>query len=321
MNKTLSALGFHERDVDVDGVRLHLCEGPKSGPPVVLVPGQSMPWDSYQKLMPLLARDHHVIAVDVRGHGESEHTPGRYTFGTCGRDLWRLLETLEVPPAVVCGNSSGGLIGLWVAAEHPARVRALVLEDPPLFSSEWPRMRDDLWASQLFRAIRDTLAKPGPRDIAAVFRDLKIPTQDGKKLMSFPRPLAWVLHRAIRRRQQRAPGQPIDIAWLPLHVRLFVRGLSEYDPDFTVACTDGRICDIDHAALLAKVRCPGVLLQADSFRHPTLGLVGAMDDDDAARAIALAPSLTLERWPSTHVMHLHSPKRYAEVVRRFTHPS
>jgi hypothetical protein len=134
--------------------------------------------------------------------------------------------------------------------------------------------------------------------------------------MSFPRPLAWLLGHAIRRHQARLPGAPVDLSWLPLHVRLFVRGLSEYDVDFTRACTDGRMYDLDHAATLKAVRCPALLIQADSFRHPELGLVGAMGDDDVARAKEALPSLQVERWASTHVVHLAAPKRYVAALER-----
>ena len=132
--------------------------------------------------------------------------------------------------------------------------------------------------------------------------------------MSFPGPLAWLLGGAIRRHQARHPGRPVDLPWLPLNVRLFVRGLSAYDVDFTRACTDGRMCDMDHAAELAAVRCPMMLLQAHSFRHPTLGLVGAMDDADVARAQALKPDLIVQRWPKPHVIHLAAPRAWAEAL-------
>ena len=73
---------FTGHDVLLDGVKHHYVEGPKNGPAVVLVPGQSMPWESYQKVLPLLAPRFHVFALDVRGHGKSQHTPGQYTFSS-----------------------------------------------------------------------------------------------------------------------------------------------------------------------------------------------------------------------------------------------
>jgi pimeloyl-ACP methyl ester carboxylesterase len=304
--------GFVARDVQLDGVRIHYVEGPRQGPPVVLVPGQSMPWESYQRVMPLLARRWHVFVTDVRGHGQSQHTPGAYSFSRCGKGLIAFLEQVVRGPATCAGNSSGGIIAAYAAANAPQLVSGLLMEDPPLFSTEWPRLRDDTWVYDFFVHVVQTLP-----DLAGFFSTLELPSQGGKKLMRFPRPLAWVLGGAIRRRQRAAPGKPVDLWWLPLAVRLFVRGLSEYDVDFTRACTDGRMFDVGpHAELLARVKCQAALIQADSFRTEELGLVGAMGDDDVERAVAALPSLHVERWHSPHVVHLAAPKRYVAALER-----
>jgi pimeloyl-ACP methyl ester carboxylesterase len=304
--------GFVERDAEIDGVRLHYAEGPDAGPPVVLVPGQSMPHESYQRVMPLLARRFHVFALDVRGHGKSQHTPGEYSFGRCGKDLVGFLEQVVRRPALCTGNSSGGIIALYAAAKAPQWVSGLLMEDPPLFSTEWPRIKDDTWVHGFFVHVVKTYP-----DLATFFSTLSIPSKGKLKLMSFPRPLSWLLGGAIRRRQARAPGAPVDIWWLPLAVRLFVRGLSEYDVDFTRACADGRMFDVGpHAELLSAVQCPATLIQADSFRHPELGLVGAMGEEDVARAKQALPALEVERWQSPHVVHLASPRRFVTALEK-----
>ena len=303
------AAGFEQRDVVLDGVRLHYAEGPKAGPAVVLIPGQSMPLESYRKVLPRLRPFFHVFALDVRGHGRSQHKPGEYSFARCGRDLVRFLDEVVREPAFVCGNSSGGLIALWAGANAPGLVRGVLLEDPPLFSAEWPRMRDDTWVYRFFVHVVDTLP-----DLSGFFSTLTVPTQGHKRLITFPRPLAWLLGKSIRKHQRAHPGAPVDLWWLPLHVRLFVRGLSEYDVDFTRACTDGRMCDMDHGAALARLQCPATLMQASSFRHPELGLVGAMADEDVARAQGLVPSLRVVRLDSPHVVHIASPRRYVEEL-------
>ena len=300
---------FVERDAVLGGVKHRYVEGPNNGPAVVLVPGQSMPWQSYQKVLPLLAPRFHVFALDVRGHGKSQHTPGQYSFSRCRADLSSFLSEVVKRPALCAGNSSGGIISLWAAANAPELATGRLMEDPPLFTTEWPRSQHDTWVHGFFVHVVKTLP-----DLAGFFSTLTIPTKGKLKLMSFPRPLARLLGGAIRRHQARAPGAPVDLPWLPLHMRLFVRGLSEYDVDFTRACTDGRMYDLDHAATLKAVKCPALLIQADSFRHPELGLVGAMGDDDVARAPEALPSLQVERWQSTHVVHLAAPKRYVAAL-------
>lgn len=112
------------------------------------------------------------------------------------------------------------------------------------------------------------------------------------------------------------PGAPVDIGWLPLHVRLFVRGLSGYDVDFTRACVDGRMGDVDQGTELAKVRCPATLMTAYSFRHPELRLVGAMDDDDVKRAQVVKPALEVTRLEKPHIIHLAAPARFCEAIEQ-----
>lgn len=299
-----------ERDAIVNGVRIHYAEGPKRGPPLVLVPGQSMPWQSYQKVIPALSQRFHVFAVDVRGHGKSEHTPGKYSFSRCGKDCVAFLKSVVGAPAIVCGNSSGGIIALWAAAHAPELVRGVVAEDPPLFTTELPRAKET-WVQGFFAHTVTTLP-----DLATYFSTLDLPTQGDKELMRFPRPLAWVLGGAIRRRQAKHPGAPVDIWWLPLQVRLFVRGLSEYDVDFTRACVDFSFYDVDHTAMLQAVKCPTLLAQAASFESRTLGLVGAMGDRDVEKARAVKPDLLLEKINAQHVVHIAKPKTYVAWVDR-----
>ena len=74
----------------------------------------------------LLGRTANVIAVDLPAHGRSQGPPLAGIDG--GADFARaVLDTFEVPRAVVCGHSMGGLIALRLAELHPARVEALVL--------------------------------------------------------------------------------------------------------------------------------------------------------------------------------------------------
>lgn len=302
--------GVTERDVTLGGVRIHYAEGPPNGAPLVLIPGQCMPWHSYRRVIPELSRRYRVYALDVRGHGQSERTPGSYTFSRCGADIVAFLREVVRASALLAGNSSGGILALWAASQAPDLARGVVAEDPPLFTTEWPRSKGT-WTHTFFEHTARTLP-----DLARYFSTLELPTHDGQDVMSFPRPLAWLLGGAIRRRQRKNPGAPVDIPWLPLVVRLFVYGLSEYDVDFTRACTDGRMYDVDHAAMLAAVRAPVLLVQARSFVHPTLGLVGAMGDDDVERAVRAQPHMVVEKTRSQHVVHIDDPRRYVGYVDR-----
>ncbi|MFX1272916.1 MAG: alpha/beta hydrolase, partial [Promethearchaeota archaeon] len=62
---------------------------------------------------------------------------------------------------------------------------------------------------------------------------------------------------------------------------------------------------------------PMLLLHANWVRHPELGLVGAMDDDDAALAREIAPEMKFKRIDSDHVIHTHEPEVFIREMEEF----
>jgi pimeloyl-ACP methyl ester carboxylesterase len=81
-----------------------------------------------------------------------------------------------------------------------------------------------------------------------------------------------------------------------------------FDPNFARAFVDGRFSrGLDHAEALRRVRCPLLVLHADWHRSPTHGLVGAIDDDDAARIRELVPHSQYQRIAANHLIHMSSP--------------
>lgn len=109
----VSRAGFRHEFLDLDGVVLSYLRGPQSGPPLVLIPAQMGTWTTYRKVLQPLARHFEVFVVELRGHGNSSWTRGDYSWDTCGRDLRQFLATVVGRPAVIAGNSSGGVLALW----------------------------------------------------------------------------------------------------------------------------------------------------------------------------------------------------------------
>src|SRR5699024_5653975 len=133
-----SAGAFVERTAWVAGAAPHEADGPDNGPPLLLIHGQMVDWTTYLRTLPELSQHFHVFVVDCYGHGRSDHVPERYSNVAMGRDLTEFVRTEIGEPAVVSGNSSGGLLAIQIANEAPDLVRSLILEDPPLFSSLYP---------------------------------------------------------------------------------------------------------------------------------------------------------------------------------------
>ena len=311
--------GFRELRFDTGAVRLNYVAGPDNGPPLVLIPAQYGTWASYQRVLPPLARRHRVYAVDVRGHGKSTWTPGEYDWQHLGEDLAAFLRGVVGEPAVVSGNSSGGLVALWLASTAPELVAGAVLEDAPVFSAELPRFRDrDRF---VYRGLEHTVATLGDlehRDLADYLRGQTLPVSETRE-RRVPGWFVDLLSRRIRADLTRHPDRPVTLRGFPRTVRMLFGSLSMFDPDFARAFVDGRFyTGLDHAEALSRVRCPLLVLHADWHRFPAHGLVGAMDDEDAARIRDLVPHCQYRRIHANHVIHMFRPGRFVAAVEDFT---
>jgi pimeloyl-ACP methyl ester carboxylesterase len=122
---------FTSRSVDAGDVRIHAVIG-GDGPPLLLVHGWPQSWYAWRHVMPALAEEFTVIAVDQRGVGLSDKPAGGYDTGTLAGDLVALMDALGHQRFALFGTDTGLPIAYAVAADHPGRVERLVLAEAPL---------------------------------------------------------------------------------------------------------------------------------------------------------------------------------------------
>ncbi|WP_406044386.1 alpha/beta hydrolase [Micromonospora sp. NBC_00898] len=121
---------FTSRYVDIGEVRLHAVVG-GDGPPLLLVHGWPQNWYAWRMLMPTLARDFKVIAVDQRGMGLSDKPEDGYDPGTQANDMVALMDALGHQRFAVVGTDTGLPIGYALAADHPDRIDRVALAEVP----------------------------------------------------------------------------------------------------------------------------------------------------------------------------------------------
>ncbi|MHC1560513.1 alpha/beta fold hydrolase [Actinomycetospora sp. C-140] len=178
--------------VDAPGGQLHYAEdgGRDADSPVILLLHQCpRSHDEFRELMPLLAPDHRVIAMDMPGYGQSHGLPAPQTIEDYARGALDLLDALAVPRATVLGHHTGAAVALEVAAAAPDRVEAVVLSSAP-------------WADEAFRNAPRT--GPGVDDADRDDDGLHLTTWWAQRAPHYPAPVSPLLDRLVR--DALAPG-------------------------------------------------------------------------------------------------------------------
>jgi len=120
-----------DRFVTVDGLRIHYLDwGNEAKQPLILLHGIGRVAHTFDHLAPHFARDYHVMAVDMRGHGDSGWDPkGAYLVEDYAKDIEGMASQLRLRNIVIWGNSTGGRVAQVFAGLHPDLVAGVIAED------------------------------------------------------------------------------------------------------------------------------------------------------------------------------------------------
>ena len=132
VERTTTALAQPSSEwVTIDGLQLHYLDwGNPAGSPLVCVHGYTSSADAFNGFARHFRDRFHIIALDVRGHGESQWSPdGAYTYRDQAGDLAAFVDRLGLGQFILLGTSMGGIIAMTYAMDHGQRLRALVLND------------------------------------------------------------------------------------------------------------------------------------------------------------------------------------------------
>lgn len=304
--------GFVEKTIEVDDdVVLTYAEGPQAPgrPTLLLIHGQASDWKSYGPVLPALAEDFHVIAVDIPGHGGSDRTPGRYAAVEIGGLLSRFLDRLDLGEVLVSGHSSGGQLAAWLGANCAERIIAVHLEDPPMFTTLPDRAPRTWNFVDLATACHNFLAEDPDS-----FDDFPAYYWARQHMWKYFGGSADRMRRAGLKFHARNPGRPIAPWWMPgADLR---RSLMTYDPRFGDAFYTCRWdTGFDHEATLRAVTQPSTYLHAKVDYDGEI-LRGAADDDDAARITELLPDVDFIQTDTGHGIHSEAPELFVRSLQK-----
>ena len=313
-DKELKKAGIEEKAAQVGDVRFNYAEGPDNGPVLLLLHAQLLDWYTYSETLPELSKHFHVFAVDYPGHGKTTLPEGYpMTANQIGGDIADFIETVIKDTVYVTGNSSGGLLTVWLASNEPELVKAIVLEDPPLFSAEYPEIKNTI-AYRSFTTSNKAINDGYDGDFLMFW------LQNSKDFFEKNvGPLAEpMIEFSVKTYRNANPGEPIEIAFVPSVVREMIRGLDYYDPSFGNAFYEGTWNEgFSHAEALAKIECPVLLLHANYEFMEDGTLNGALSDEQAQKAMSLTEDGELMEVDSSHVINIEHPDLFAQILTEF----
>jgi pimeloyl-ACP methyl ester carboxylesterase len=112
--------------VSADGVKIHYRVGGKGSPALVFVHCWSCDAGYWREQLPVFARDHKVVAIDLAGHGSSGDNRQRFTMAAFGADVAAVVKREELERIVLIGHSMGGPVVLEAAQLLPGTVALVV---------------------------------------------------------------------------------------------------------------------------------------------------------------------------------------------------
>ena len=191
-----------DRFYESQGLRLHYADwGNETAPPLILIHGGLDHCRNWDAIARELQAHFHIMAPDLRGHGDSEWAKGSsYGLSDNVYDLTRLMRFAELQNAAIVGHSMGGIVALAYAGTYPDRVSRLVVLDGAFLSGSQPAPIDEqmsLWIDQL-----DRISEYEPSAFKTIEEAAQRLSARNKRLTS-----AQALHLARHGVRQDADGQ------------------------------------------------------------------------------------------------------------------
>lgn len=170
----MTAGDFTSRNIGIDGLTFHYVDWCGSGAPLVMLHGLSGHARTWDHTAAALGDRYRVLALDQRGHGDSDWAP-EYGLRPMAGDLLGWLDALDLSEVTLMGLSMGGLASFVFAAAHPERVARMVIMDigPELAPAGSANVTSSLAAIDVFSSADEAFAQAraaNPRPTDATLR-------------------------------------------------------------------------------------------------------------------------------------------------------
>ena len=281
------------------------------GKPLVFLHAQGTDSTSFGSVIPKLAKQYHVYALDCFGHGKSLHNPKLYTLRACAEAVSDFIREVVKEKCTILGHSSGGLIAAQIAAETNLCER-LILEDPPFFSCEGERR------FSTFNYV----------DLSTVCHRFLQSDETDFPLFYFENQYAWnffpeksrenvreKLTASARKFRTNHPEKNLKVPFWPKYALAGFVGMNNYDPRFGEAFYTNSFNDgLSHSEILKKISCETIFLKAKSAEDNGI-LMCALSEEDLAEVVRLT-LCSVVRFDCGHGIHIEKKRDFLKVLLR-----
>jgi non-heme chloroperoxidase len=182
-----------------DGIRLHYLEA-GSGPPLVMIPGWSQSAEQFKYQIEGLSSGYRVLALDMRGHGESDKPPFGYKISRLAKDLHDVFLALGIREAALLGHSMGASVtwSYWdlFGADRLCKLilvdqQAVLLRDPAWVGEEEAAVGATFTTKSLFQMCHELVSGNG-EEVTKKFLDTMVSSAMSSDKKN------WILERNLR---------------------------------------------------------------------------------------------------------------------------
>ena len=314
-NEKIKSSGAVEKKVVLpSGNVINYGETNSEGPALLLIHGQMGSWEDYASVLPELSKKWHIYAIDVYGHGQSSHDESLYYIDKNGNDIIWFINNVIKESTVVSGHSNGAITAAYVAAYGGKLVSGVLLEDPPIFSTEGEGWEESFAYLDTYKVLHDY----NNSDKSECWEAYYLRNCYWGKLF-MPKAMDGIANYADKYNKKH-PKEEVKIFFLPRSITGIFHYVVNYDFKYgehfyDLSWNNG----IKQEDILSAINVPCIYLHAKESKADNGVLTCAASNEQAKRAASyIGENCTIiETSTSDHLIHLVHKDLYIDTVNKF----
>ncbi|MDD6039388.1 MAG: alpha/beta hydrolase [bacterium] len=312
--KRIEKLGVEEKQVTLpNGHVMNYGELEGDGPTLLLIHGQMAAWENYSGVMGDLASKWHIYAIDLYGHGESSHEEELYYLDVNGDDIIWFINHVIKEETVVSGHSNGAITAGYVAAYGGDYIKGVILEDPPIFSTQGENWENSFAYLDTYRNVHNYLAEGNGECWPSYY------LRNCYWGQLFMKDSIGKIADYAKKYSEKHPGEEVKIFFMPEGVTGVFHYVNQYDMRYGEHFYDLTWSKaITHEQMLSDIKVPCIYLHATESVAENGVYLCAASKEQADRAVSLIGTncTLIESGTSDHCIHDVHRELFLDAINR-----